>query len=183
MANHLFRILAPGWVMMILFLFLIGCVNGPGKAPEKVDLQFADDTLVKYNKQVVRDENQEIEDYISRHQWKMERTATGLRYHIYPAGKGPRAVKGKIVEISYSVSLLNGEKVYSSGKGEPRKFVIGKGQAESGVEEGILMLRKGDRAKFIVPSHLAFGLLGDLDKIPVRATLVYEIELLNISEK
>ncbi len=182
MEDHLFRILSPGWVIVILFLLLPGCVNEPARFPAQADLLPGDDTLVKYNKELVRDENQEIEDFIARHQWKMEKTATGLRFHIFPAGKGQKAVKGKMVAISYSVSLLNGQEVYSSVSGEPRVFVLGLGRAESGVEEGILMMRKGDRAKFIVPSHLAFGLLGDLNNIPVRAALVYEIELLKISE-
>jgi FKBP-type peptidyl-prolyl cis-trans isomerase len=51
---------------------------------------------------------------------------------------------------------------------------------ESGLEEVILFLKKGDRAKIIIPSHLAFGLVGDGNKIPAMATLVYDLELIEL---
>jgi len=52
----------------------------------------------------------------------------------------------------------------------------------SGLEEGILYLSEGDKAKIIIPSHLGYGLLGDLDKnIPPKATLIYDIELKSIT--
>ncbi len=48
------------------------------------------------------------------------------------------------------------------------------------MKQGILFLKTGDRVKFILPSHLAFGLAGDGDKIPAKAALVYDIELLEL---
>jgi FKBP-type peptidyl-prolyl cis-trans isomerase len=51
---------------------------------------------------------------------------------------------------------------------------------ESGLEEGILLLREGDKAKFILPPHLAHGLLGDDNKIPARSIIVYDLELLSL---
>jgi FKBP-type peptidyl-prolyl cis-trans isomerase len=45
-----------------------------------------------------------------------------------------------------------------------------------------MLMRTGSRAKLIVPSHLAFGLLGDLKKIPEQAVLVYDIELVEVKE-
>ena len=59
-------------------------------------------------------------------------------------------------------------------------FEIGKSRVVNGLEEGVLLMKKGGRAKLIVPSHLAFGLLGDPGKIPARAVLVYDVELCDI---
>ncbi len=87
--------------------------------------------------------------------------------------------KGKLVTISYSVSLLTGERIILPGT--EKDFALGYSKVESGLEEGILMMRQGDHARFIIPSHLAFGLLGDMNKIPPRASLVYELELKKIS--
>ena len=56
-------------------------------------------------------------------------------------------------------------------------FTVGKGEVISGLEEGILLLHIGDKAKFIIPSHLAYGLLGDDNEIPTKATLIYDIEV------
>jgi len=60
-----------------------------------------------------------------------------------------------------------------------KKFIIGKGQAENGLEEALLMMKYGDKARLILPPHLAFGLLGDDKKIPRRAIIVYEIEVVD----
>ena len=51
---------------------------------------------------------------------------------------------------------------------------------EPGLEEGILFMCEGDRAKFILPSHRAFGLTDDQDKIPPKATLIYDVKLIKI---
>jgi FKBP-type peptidyl-prolyl cis-trans isomerase len=103
-----------------------------------------------------------------------------LRYLIYKKGKGEKAGKGKIAVIGYTLRFLNGNLCYSSDKEGLKEFKIGYGNVESGIEEGILLMHVGDRAKFIVPSHLAFGLLGDQNKIPQQATLVYDIELVKL---
>jgi FKBP-type peptidyl-prolyl cis-trans isomerase len=71
---------------------------------------------------------------------------------------------------------------YTSGNLGEKKFSVSQGGVESGLEEGILMLRVGDKARFIMPPHLAHGLLGDQKKIPPRAIIVYEVEITNISK-
>jgi FKBP-type peptidyl-prolyl cis-trans isomerase len=137
--------------------------------------------LVKANQHMVRTEDEQIRDYIARYGWNMKETPTGLRYIIYHHGTGRVAAKGMLARINYRVSLINGTPCYSSKETGPKEFVIGQGKVENGIEEGILLLREGDRAKFILPSHLAFGLVGDQRKIPERATLVYDIELISVS--
>jgi len=138
------------------------------------------ESMMKINKGLVKTEEQKIDDFISRYKWKMNTSGTGLRYMIYQKGNGNQAETGKIAELNFTVSLLNGEVCYSSADSKAKEFLIGRGGVESGLEEGILLLKEGDRAKFIIPSHLAFGLLGDLNKIPAKSVLVYDIELLKI---
>jgi FKBP-type peptidyl-prolyl cis-trans isomerase len=65
---------------------------------------------------------------------------------------------------------------------DPKTFLIGQGGVESGLEEGILLLQEGDKARFIMPPHLAHGLIGDRDKIPARATIIYDLELVSLSD-
>jgi len=175
-------VLYPNSLLMVFSLFsLIGCDNDIKVSHSSSNIRPFDDTIVNYNRQVVKTENQEIEDFIERYKWKMKKSQTGLRYIIYNLGNGPKASKGKLVKINYSVRLLNGKEIYNSDKLGAKQFIVGQGQIESGIEEGILMLRAGDRAKFVIPSHLAYGLLGDLDKVPERAVLIYDIEVLEIS--
>jgi len=172
-----------GKILIILFLsfsIFLSCKNE--KPPEKqINPAEYKEPLMKVNKKLVKSEDEQIEDYIKRYGWNMKKTGTGLRYMIYKHGSGRRAEAGKVVKINFTVSLLNGDTCYTSESDGYKEFLIGRGGVESGIEEGILLLKKGDRAKFIIPSHLAFGLTGDMDKIPAKATLVYDIELLKLN--
>jgi FKBP-type peptidyl-prolyl cis-trans isomerase FkpA len=165
---------------MTLMAMLAACSNGPQPARSTSNLRMMDDTLIRYNKGAVRNEEQEIRDYADRHGWDMKQTTSGLRYLVYKPGSGKKAGRGEIAVIRYSVGLLDGRNIYSSDSLGPKEFIIGHGGVEPGLEEGILMLRKGDRAKLILPAHLAFGLLGDDRSIPPGATLVYDLELIDL---
>ena len=99
---------------------------------------------------------------------------------ILKQGIGQKAEKGRTVKLSYAVTLLSGDTVYTSAEEGPLIFEVGKGQVITGLEEAILLLRVGDRAKFIIPSHLAFGLIGDQDKILHKASLVYDMEFISM---
>jgi FKBP-type peptidyl-prolyl cis-trans isomerase len=156
---------------------MISCNQSAKRSDTMQTIGMMDDTLLNYNQQVVQNERQAIEDFIMRYQWKMKTTSTGLWYMIYKNGKGPSAKKGDIVSIFYSVHLLNGELVFKTDSVIPFKFEIGKGKVPNGLEEGVMLMKPGDKAKLIVPSHLAFGLAGDMDKIPNRAILLYDVEM------
>ena len=169
----------PLFLPIFLFL-LLSCRQEPLPARSTHNLNMMDDTLVNYNKGVMMAEDREIEDFISRYKWQMKKSQTGLRYMIYTHGNGKKAEKGKVATLNFIVKLLNGNLCYSSVVEGPKKFTIGHSGVESGLEEGILLLKVGDRAKFILPSHLAFGILGDQDKIPRNTSLVYDVTLVEI---
>lgn len=165
-----------------LIWFMAGCTETPKPAASTSHFRMLDDTVVKYNRGVVMTESQEIDDFARRHRWTMQQTPTGLRFLEYRKGTGSKPEKGDVVVIRYLLQLLNGDTVYTSVNSGPREFAIGHSEAESGLEEGVMLMRTGSRAKLIVPSHLAFGLLGDLKRIPEQAVLVYDIELVEVKE-
>ncbi len=106
----------------------------------------------------------------------MKESGTGLRYQILVKGKGHKAHTGQIAKIRYSVELFSGKKIYSGTK----LFKIGYGGVENGLEEGILLLKTGEEARFILPSHLAYGLSGDGNKVPPHTPLIYYVKLLEL---
>ena len=167
------------FLCFLLSLLLFSCNETPAPKPTHKPGELKE-TMMQVNKNLVESENQDIERYIKRYGWEMKETGTGLRYMIYKHGHGEKATPGKIAKINYKVGLLDGTKCYSSDENGPKIFRIGKGGVESGLEEGILFLHVGDRAKIILPSHLAFGLVGDSKKIPAKAVLVYDIELIEL---
>ncbi len=136
--------------------------------------------LEKANRYLVRTEREDIDNYIRRHGLEMKETGTGLRYFIYQKGTGAKAEKGKTAVLNYKLRLLTGDVIYSSEEDGQKIFKIGRGNVESGLEEAILLMHVGDKAILILPAHLAYGLLGDNNKIPPRCTLVYDIELVEI---
>lgn len=169
-------------VMVLLFVvsLLLSCNNPPEQPKREINRKEIEEPLLNANKQAIKAEDDQIENYISRHKWNMTKTGSGLRYAIYKKGSGPKAEIGKIAIMNYSVELISGEEIYSSEKDGAMEFLIGKGGVESGIEEGILLLHVGDHAKFIIPSHLGFGLIGDQNKVPPKSTLIYDIELLEL---
>ncbi len=110
----------------------------------------------------------------------MKTSGTGLQYWIENEGSGPTAKYNERVKLNYTLKLLSGETIRSSQSDGIMEFTVGKGGVAAGLEEGVLMLKKGSKAKFVLPSHLAFGLLGDGDDIPSRSTLIYEVEVVDI---
>ena len=121
-----------------------------------------------------------IDKYIQRHKWEMQETETGLYYMIYSQTNDIEVKSGDVVEFSFKTSLLNGEVLYDSDATGNRKMKIDMNQEESGLNEGLKLMKKGEKAYFILPPHLAFGVAGDSYKIPPYSVLVYDIEIVDI---
>lgn len=180
MIRKLSNVLVLSLCLMLGLVFIACSGKDEEQKKERLDRENPKESLMKVNKTLVKSEDQQIEDFIDRYGWPVNKSGTGLRYWIYENGNGRKVQNGSLARIEYTVSLLNGETIYRSSEEGPREFTVGRGGVESGLEEGILLLKEGDRAKFILPSHLAYGLLGDQEKIPARSVLVYDLKLLKI---
>ena len=110
-----------------------------------------------------------------------DETPSGLRYKIVQNGDGVKAEKGKMVSVHYKGQLLDGTVFDSSyPRKQPIDFTIGIGQVISGWDEGIQLLKVGDKARFVIPSNLAYGSQGAGGVIPPDATLIFDVELMNV---
>lgn len=166
-------------VILGLISLLAGC-KPRNKQAEQAQPAAINEALMGANTLLLETEQQEIADFIARYGWDMKQTGSGLFYQIYHHGQGPKAEKGAIARIDYSIYLLTGDRVYSSQEDGVRDFRIGRGGVELGLEEGILLLHQGDKARFIMPAHLAHGVPGDGVMIPRRAAIVYDLELIDL---
>lgn len=176
--------------MLRRFAFILICFSGilvischsnrDSKTSGPFNQKQLTEKLIDANKAAIETENNQIEKRISESGWKMIETGTGLRYQIIENGNGAKASPGRIVKCGYEVSLITGELIYSSVQKGPMEFKIGSGGVESGLEEGMLLLKVGDKARFIIPSYLGHGLSGDQDKIPPKATLIYTVKLIDL---
>src|SRR5690606_19207444 len=110
-----------------------------------------------------------------------EETPSGLRYKLEEKGDGVQAEKGKTVSVHYKGMFPDGSVFDSSYKrNAPIDFPLGKGNVIQGWDEGIQLLRVGDKARFVVPSHLAYGERGAGGVIPPNATLIFDVELVKV---
>jgi FKBP-type peptidyl-prolyl cis-trans isomerase len=110
-----------------------------------------------------------------------DKTESGLHYKILQKGEGKKATKGSMVSVHYKGQLLDGTVFDSSYKRrQPIDFNLGTGQVISGWDEGIQLLQVGDKARFVIPSNLAYGERGAGGVIPPNATLIFDVELMNV---
>ncbi|RLD69157.1 MAG: peptidylprolyl isomerase [Bacteroidetes bacterium] len=148
----------------------------------KKELDNYDKSLEAANRYLATLDAERIESFAKRRNWEMESTKTGLWYMIYEKGSGSKSKIGQVALLNYKISLLDGTLCYSSDSLGAKTFAIGHGGVEPGLEEGILLMHQGDKARLIMPPYRAHGLLGDMNKIPARSIIVYEIELLKLSK-
>jgi cyclophilin family peptidyl-prolyl cis-trans isomerase len=111
-----------------------------------------------------------------------EETGSGLRYKILESGNGDKPKRGDQVSVHYKGALVDGTVFDSSfERNQPIEFLLGEGQVIQGWDEGIQLLRVGDKARFILPPDLAYGSRGAGGVIPPNAVLVFDVSLEGIS--
>lgn len=169
-------------VPILLLFALFSCGNGQtnDRPVPKTDNKALGESLEKANRYLVAEEEEEIDNYVRRHKLDMTETGTGLRYQIVKEGDGRQIAKGDIVTLQYDLFSITDDLIYSSKTEGEKKFVVGSGEAETGLHELMPLLKVGTVVKAILPSHLAFGLTGDQQQIKQRNTLVYHIKVVGI---
>lgn len=139
--------------------------------------------LEEINKFLVEKDEERIRSFVRRRDWNMDRTGSGLWYAIYENSDGPNVKDGDYVKLDYEIRLLDGTLCYTSDSTGAKIFRVGETEEVTGLHEGLKLLSKGDKARFIIPPHLAHGLLGDSERIPARAILVYDLTVQEVSKE
>ena len=108
-------------------------------------------------------------------------TESGLKYHDFVVGDGPSPETGQSVTVHYTGWLEDGTKFDSSlDRGQPFTFSIGMGQVIAGWDEGVATMKVGGKRQLVIPSELGYGEQGAGAVIPPDATLIFEVELLDV---
>lgn len=165
--------------LLAVLVVLSSCNDKPQPVTPPSDSELKE-SLERANRYLANDEEEDIQNYILRHQWDMVSTGTGMRYQIVKEGKGPLVQPGQLVTMEYMLLDIFGDVVYSSEKDGLMRFVVGQGGAVDGIDEAVRHFRKGDIARVIVPSHLGYGLVGDQKDVPGRATLIYSLKVIEV---
>lgn len=167
-------------ISCLLSVLFFSCGNDTPPPKKETDPAKFKGALEKVNKYEVEKEKDEIDQYITRHNWAMVKSGTGLRYMIIEKGNGAKPVSGNQVKVNYTISLLDGTVCYSSDKDGAYEFSVEGDAIESGLHEAVQLMHVGEKAKFILPSYLAHGVHGDDEKIPPLSALVVDLQLVEV---
>jgi FKBP-type peptidyl-prolyl cis-trans isomerase len=108
-------------------------------------------------------------------------TPSGLQYDDMAEGSGAGAKSGQKVSVHYTGTLVDGKKFDSSrDRGKPFQFTLGAGQVIKGWDEGVAGMKIGGQRKLTIPPELGYGSRGTGGVIPPNATLIFDVELVEI---
>jgi peptidylprolyl isomerase len=114
---------------------------------------------------------------------KIQSMASGLKYVDLVEGKGSPPTTGQTVSVHYTGWLTNGSKFDSSvDRGQPFEFSLGTGGVIKGWDEGVATMKMGGKRKLIIPAEMGYGASGSPPDIPPNATLVFDVELLDVKQ-
>ncbi|MEI7981759.1 MAG: FKBP-type peptidyl-prolyl cis-trans isomerase [Bacteroidota bacterium] len=133
---------------------------------------------------MMKKEAESLKKYIDEKKVVVAPLPSGLYFIETVQGKGIKIDSGTWVKAHFKVSLIDGKQVFSSyDKGEPLQFEYGKRFDTPGFEQGIGKMLKGGKATLIVPSKIAFGETGRGAMVPPYASIIYEVEIIDVQTK
>lgn len=167
--------------LLFVLLALAGCrkpaATGTVVTSSKEPQEDVEAPYVEGNKRIIHLENEEIELFIQRYGWKMEKTGTGLYVQILDEGRGEMIKEDDMVHLKYQTFLLSGERIYDSEEDGEKVFKVAKSEEINGLHEAVRLLRPGGKARLVIPSYMAYGVAGDGDKVDGREPVVMIVEV------
>lgn len=164
------------FILILLVTLLASCAGDPPKQPVKISKAKADSMIIEMEKRYNQMEDDRIRNYIANHA-PMQQTSSGYWYLIRKQNPKGKQIKDRsLVRYHRIVSLCNSTECYN----DTMLLKIGNGVEIKGIHDALTMLKEGEAATFIFPSYLAHGLLGDMNKVPPKSELIYEVEVLEV---
>lgn len=165
-------------LLMALSMAVVACSDPAPRA----DPLPGQEELITDNQRAARQELRDIELYVKRHALTAPDIGTGVRISMVRDLAGSTALPDQMITVNYVMELLSGAECYRSEPGGPESFRVEHDDVESGLHEAVQHLSVGDSAVLIIPSHRAFGLIGDQAKVPMRSSVVYRIGVVDIKD-
>ncbi len=165
---------------MFTVILLVSCEppvqEMPESGPDRVREQF-----VSANQYLQQRHQDHISAFVNRVGWEATVTPSGLWIVTWDKGKGERIDRNDRVTYTYETRQLDGTFCYRATRNDPKVITVGRGDVESGMQEGLQKLREGARATFLIPPHLGHGNFGDREKIPGNTVLIIDVQVLEVN--
>jgi FKBP-type peptidyl-prolyl cis-trans isomerase len=160
-------------VYAVFFLLLTACNKDSDPPPAHIDKN----RLLNINKYLANKDMDVMRHFVKRKSWRMSLSDDGYFYELFNKGEQPGITDKQLVTYDCSIALLDGTLCYEV---KNKSFVVGRSEEIYGLHRAIKFLGKGGKARFIFPPHLAYGVLGDFDKIPPRTILLYNVHVTEV---
>ena len=164
-------------LISIILICCMSCQSGNTKREAEPASVPTLDSLIAMNRKMLQLDMQKIEEYISSSDMEMSKTGTGLFISLVVDREGQEAKSGDQVIFTYKMKTLKGRFLYSSDELGLREFLVDQSTIEAAWNEAAKLMSVADSAIIIAPPHLAFGHIGDGNRIGSRAIVVYELRL------
>ena len=159
-------------------------------------MQKEQEKSVERAKELLVEESKTIEAYLAKNNLQAQKTENGLYYVIEKEGIGEAITPGTTLYVNYAGYLLDGtlfdssipeiakaNNIFNEGRPyEPLPVNVGMGQVIPGWDEGLMLLKKGSKAKLIIPSPLGYGEGGAGALIPANSILVFDVEVTDVQK-
>lgn len=164
-------------ILLICVLFCTVLVSCRDKGEKSNGKKLTQEQLIDINRELAIKERERIQSYITRKGLLMEQSEQGFWYAELKEGGADKLRGNTKIQLEYSCSMLDGTICYSSDNEGLMSVIIGKSDIPSGLDTALRLFGDGSEAIIILPSNLAYGLLGDGKRIPSRAALIYHIKV------
>lgn len=155
-------------------LLATGCREVPTYDVTPTAKESMQEKMIGANRLIAKSEENQIDAYVQRRGWQMERIGDGVRVMV-TGGRGGRQIEiDDTVTLCYSVLTLGGDTIYSHRE---EVVTVGRMKPTRGLDAALRTLHEDATATVIVPSEQAHGVLGDGDRIGSRTVLVYVVEV------
>ena len=163
------------FIAIIIFSSFAACKKVSPQLPSNKVVETNPDasTLLEINKKLASKEDSLLVIYIKKQNKSFTKSELGFWYRIDRKKEGKSLKNNEICKIDYQLKLLNAKTVLQ----ESKVFTIGKKEIFAGLEEGVKMLHRGEKATFVIPWYLGYGMHGLENKIPPYTSIICEVEL------
>ena len=162
-------------VIFILACLCVACAEKPAQVPmNKKPVDYTEANIMEANRGLVDIENEYIRQYVDSMKLDLDTTNIGIRYKILASNpSGAKAKNQQGVKITYSLRAFDAAEFCSNYTDRTEIVTIGTGDIPRGMDEAVLMLHQGETGEFIIPSYLAYGIVGKGQCID-RKSVVWE---------
>ena len=175
---------------LILFFVLTGLLFACKQTEPRQPISYSSGTFIKEsvqrNKMIVQDEEKLIQEIIkkdSTHHYYQSNLGFWYKYDVAVTTDSILPKKGDIVKLDFEIYDINNQLIYGKNETSPKVYAVDKQEIMIGLRHAVKLMHKGETVSFIFPSHMAYGYLGDKEKIGTNVPLICKVTLNDIKQE